>query len=172
MAVENPCLTSMLHSKTWHFSSNSLTRHCAAHCSSMDYSLGKSCHGPRHLSFTPGRLIEMLNRPRLRIFSLSDAGFELHIHQWVISFVAFLWVRGNKIQRDSVCPPLFITTFAFSWQSLSFSHGFDPLLVIDVGGTLGMPLWWFALAVAVFVNAVAVGERLLVFEYPPISDIM
>lgn len=63
------------------------------------------------------------NRPLLRICSLSDAGFEFHMHQGVISFVAFLRVIRNKIQRDSIWPPLFVTTFAFHSEAFYFLRG-------------------------------------------------
>lgn len=51
------------------------------------------------------------------------------MHRRVISFVTFLWVIRNKIQRDSVWPPLFVTTFSFHRKAFLFSQGFDPLLL-------------------------------------------
>ena len=63
------------------------------------------------------------NMALLRICSLSDWAFEFHMHQWVISFVPFLWVIRNKIQRDSVWPPLVVTTFTFHSEAFYFLWG-------------------------------------------------
>lgn len=63
------------------------------------------------------------NMPRLGICTLWEAGFEFYMHHWVISFVAFLWVIRNKIQRDSIWPSFLVTTFCFSWQCLFIFSG-------------------------------------------------
>lgn len=63
------------------------------------------------------------NMPPLRICSASDTGFEFHMHQWVISFVVFLWVIRKEIQRESVWPPHCVTTFAFHSKAFYFLRG-------------------------------------------------
>lgn len=91
----------------------------------------------------------MQKRPQEHVSAhnmLSERCWLWIMHQWVISIVAFLWVIRNKMRRDSIWPPLFLTTFAFHSEAFYFLRGLIHCQCIVVCSTLGMPLYWFAIA--------------------------